>query len=148
MSSKQDVVVAVSSEENYFEGEAEQIAGFKKGKVFEIQLEKQKVKAKVIDIFDSISGYEDGGMVHLTLVDQSIPIEVGSTGTIETIVDQKKQVLYVPRRAVINAHGKTCVYVVGEKNTRRMQEVELGISDESNIEVKSGVKENEKIILK
>ncbi len=62
------------------------------------------------------------------------------------ITQEHKDVLVVPKDAIVERDGKTLVFVVEEAKAVQ-REVVLGLSDETRAEVVSGVKEGEKIIV-
>ncbi len=78
----------------------------------------------------------------------NINIGVGASGTIQFILDEKKQVLSVPLRAVHQAGDKSYVYVLGEGNMREVKWIETGLYGDETVEVVSGLSEGEKVILK
>ncbi|MGN1147930.1 MAG: efflux RND transporter periplasmic adaptor subunit [Lachnospiraceae bacterium] len=79
---------------------------------------------------------------------EGLNVGVGSAGTMRVVLEQKEQVLTVPRRAVHVADGKTYVYVTGDDDMREVRWVETGLSGDGNVEILSGLTEGEKVILK
>jgi hypothetical protein len=77
-----------------------------------------------------------------------VNIGVGASGTLQFILDERKQVLTVPLRAVHEAGGKSYVYVLGEGNMREVKWIETGLFGDLNVEIVSGLAEGEKVILK
>lgn len=77
-----------------------------------------------------------------------VNIGVGASGTLQFILDERKQVLTVPLRAVHEAGGKNYVYVLGEGNMREVKWIETGLFGDLNVEIVSGLAEGEKVILK
>jgi len=63
---------------------------------------------------------------------------------ITTAINRKA--LIVPFDAIIEKRGHSCVYVI-RGGKAQLQEVETGISDNSSIQVKSGVKKGDKVII-
>lgn len=60
--------------------------------------------------------------------------------------DEKDEVLLVPREAVINLGGRDIVWVIGD-NKATSRPVTAGISDGKQIEIKSGLKEGEQVVV-
>ena len=77
-----------------------------------------------------------------------VNIGVGASGTIQFTLDERKQVLTVPLKAVHEAGGESYVYVLGEGNMREVKWIETGLVGDTNVEVLSGLTEGEKVILK
>lgn len=75
-------------------------------------------------------------------------IEVGTTGTIVAVTDQRSQVLCVPSAAVHSADGKDYVYVLGADQMREVKWIETGLYGDSTVEVLSGLAEGERVILR
>lgn len=78
----------------------------------------------------------------------NVNIGVGASGTIQFTLDERKQVLTVPIKAVHQAGDESYVYVLGEGNMREVKWIETGLVGDTNVEVISGLTEGEKVILK
>lgn len=74
--------------------------------------------------------------------------EVGATGTIFLIMDQRENVLRIPSAAVHNADGKDYVYVTDDTGMRKVTYVEAGLKGNDYTEILSGITEGERVILK
>ncbi|MFV2028690.1 efflux RND transporter periplasmic adaptor subunit [Neisseria sp. S1] len=72
---------------------------------------------------------------------------IGMTTENSIVVNSVKQVLAVPTLAVKYNHGKAVVRVLGEQNRPQEREVVVGLSDGMSTEIKSGLKEGEKVIV-
>lgn len=70
----------------------------------------------------------------------------GMSANVEIIQDRREHVLLVPREAVKKKQGESFVMLrrEGERKPQR-QNVETGISDESNIEIVSGLREGDEV---
>lgn len=75
-------------------------------------------------------------------------LEVGATGTIFLIMDQRENVLRIPSAAVHNADGKDYVYVTDDTGMRKVTYVEAGLKGNDYTEILSGITEGERVILK
>jgi macrolide-specific efflux system membrane fusion protein len=69
----------------------------------------------------------------------------GMTANVEFVVEKREDVLIIPRRMLKERNGRKFVIVSADRPV--FQEVEVGISDGRMIEVTSGLKEGEEIIL-
>lgn len=74
------------------------------------------------------------------------PMRLGSDVDVEITVDQKENVLRVPDLAVFEKDRKDCVYVI-EGGKAVLREVETGLEGEDYIEVVSGLKKGDMVIL-
>lgn len=73
-------------------------------------------------------------------------IEVDTTGTIHVVLEQKEDVLYLPKECIYVADGKTYVYVLDEQNMRNICWVETGLEGDKNTEIISGLKEGDTVV--
>jgi RND family efflux transporter MFP subunit len=71
----------------------------------------------------------------------------GMSAMVQILVEQKPDVLSVPVTAILELKGKDFVYVRKPDNGFERREVALGISDDKVIEVKTGLKEGEQVVL-
>jgi HlyD family secretion protein len=72
-------------------------------------------------------------------------IKTGMTGKVEVLIDELKDVLYVPIQSVVTVDGKEICYVMASRAEKR--EVETGLFNENFVEIKSGLTEGEKVLL-
>ncbi|WP_107874440.1 efflux RND transporter periplasmic adaptor subunit [Neisseria weaveri] len=77
--------------------------------------------------------------------DGQLSIGMTTQNTIE--ISRADQVLAVPNLAVKKRGGKSFVRVVGEDGKAVEREIQTGLRDSMNIEVKSGLKEGEKVVV-
>ena len=68
-----------------------------------------------------------------------------TTNTIK--VAEAKNVIAIPTTALYKKGDKYYVKTLGEKEVVEEKEVKIGINDDINTEIKSGLKEGEKLIL-
>ena len=74
-------------------------------------------------------------------------IKPGMSAKVEILVDHLNNVVYAPIQAVVPSEGKQICYVVrGLKPEKR--DVEIGQFNDDFIEIKNGVKEGEKVLLR
>ena len=81
------------------------------------------------------------------LIDGSYPfIKTGMSARVEIIIQQLRDVLTVPIQSIITDAGKKYCYVFGS-NVPLRREVELGAFNTDFVEVKTGLKEGERVLL-
>jgi membrane fusion protein (multidrug efflux system) len=68
------------------------------------------------------------------------------SGSADVVLSEEKDVLLVPREAVVHENGETIVYVAGGKQARR-QQVELGPGSDTQVVVLSGVSEGDTLLV-
>lgn len=71
----------------------------------------------------------------------------GMTADITFITEQKEDVLYVSRKAIVTQNDKTCVYVENASGAKELKEVETGISNSTSIEILSGLEEGDVVYI-
>ena len=72
-------------------------------------------------------------------------LKTGMTGDVEVIIDELHDVLYVPIQSVVTVEDKKICYVAGSPAQKR--EVETGLFNDNFVEIKSGLTEDEKVLL-
>lgn len=73
----------------------------------------------------------------------------GMNANVDFIVEEKRGVLLLPREAIRSHEGKSMVLVRGPGDTKAVsREVTVGISDDKNVEIVSGLSPNDEVILK
>lgn len=78
-------------------------------------------------------------------LEKSIPLKLGSNLIVE-IAAKKRKALTLPQEAVMEEQGKSYVFVV-EKGKAVRRQVKVGVSDGDRLEILSGVKSGEKVVL-
>jgi len=74
-------------------------------------------------------------------------LKPGMSAQVEIDVKTLKNVLQVPIQAITARKGKTIVYVVGPDGAEEPREVEVGESNDTMVEIRSGLREGERILL-
>jgi macrolide-specific efflux system membrane fusion protein len=72
----------------------------------------------------------------------------GMNATVEFITKQKDNVLLLPLEAVHKEKDESFVYVAANSGTPVIKPVTVGMSDDKNVEIVSGIDEDEKVIVK
>lgn len=71
----------------------------------------------------------------------------GMSAMVQILVEQKPDVLSVPATSILEFKGKDYVYVARAEGGFDRREVTLGISDDKVVEVKTGLKEGDRVVL-
>lgn len=87
------------------------------------------------------------GAVYFQMKDPSVFITGGEIGRITFLVEEKKDVLYVPNSAITTINDKEIVYVEDADGIRDVKYIETGLVTESKTEIISGLSEGDKVIL-
>lgn len=75
------------------------------------------------------------------------PLYGGMTADIIFVTEQKEDVLYISKKAVVEENGKSYVYYKTPMGGRELKEVEVGIDNGIHIEILSGLEEGDTIYL-
>ena len=73
-------------------------------------------------------------------------LKTGMTGKVEVLIDELKDVLYVPIQSVVTVDEKELCYVKAGGRTEK-REVETGLFNDDFVEIKSGLTEGENVLL-
>lgn len=95
-----------------------------------------------------VENWDEIMLFTLADADANSSIGVGASGTMQFALDERKQVLCVPLKAVHQAGEQYYVYVLGEENMREVKWIEIGLVGDDKVEIVSGLAEGEKVILK
>jgi len=71
----------------------------------------------------------------------------GMYAKVVLIIDEHKDVIVVPQKAVLERDGRKMVFLSEGDSLARKKEVEIGFDDEEHLEIVNGIKEGEKIIV-
>ena len=77
---------------------------------------------------------------------QELALKNAVTGTVDLVLKEKKNVLYVPSALVFEKKKKKVVYIEGKEGVKETREVTTGEQIQNEIEITGGLKENEQIL--
>ena len=104
----------------------------------------ESVKGTIRYISPAMDADTHAYKVRLVLIDPATTIRGGMFGRTEVTAMQKKDVLLLPKAAVIDHNGKKLVYVVGEDGRAEEVPVTLGASNDEMVEIRSGLAAGER----
>lgn len=91
---------------------------------------------------------EDSDLIaYLQLLQPDPTLENGVSGSVNVVLDQREDVLYVDRKAVKTADGKYFVYMLDENGLRTRKEITTGLETGNYVEIVSGLTEGDSVIL-
>jgi len=109
-----------------------------------------KIKATVEHIYYESQTVNNVTMYPVDLIPQEVPqfFRSGMNASVDFMVQDKKDILIIPVDAVYK-NGESFVYLKQPNAKEPVKaRVELGISDDKNVEVISGINENDRIMVK
>lgn len=115
----------------------------------DINASQKLYKAEVILLQeqDKVSTENEENNVYLKVDNTEELLQKDDQGKITIIKNQLKDVLYLPASAVHEDNGKYIVYVEDEGGFKSIKEVKTGLSADRKVEIISGVKEGDNVIL-
>ncbi|MBN2169447.1 MAG: efflux RND transporter periplasmic adaptor subunit, partial [Actinobacteria bacterium] len=78
---------------------------------------------------------------------ENINLKLGMTGMVNIVIDTKEATVVIPIEAVMEKDGKKYVFATKD-NTAILTEVETGLTTEDRIEITSGIKVGDSIVIK
>lgn len=82
------------------------------------------------------------------LIDNSqLKLRPGMFAKADIVVDRADSAIIIPKDVILSNRHRKYVYVV-EKNTAKIRNLQTGLEDEYNIEIVSGLRENENLVVK
>ena len=110
-----------------------------------------KIKAKVDHIYYESTTVNNVTIYNVDLVPEEIPtfFRSGMNANVDFIIASKDNVLLLPMAAVINKGDVNFVYLESSDNNKpQRQEVIVGITDDKNVEIVSGLKEDDNVVIR
>ncbi|MBQ8798825.1 MAG: hypothetical protein IJZ55_04590 [Lachnospiraceae bacterium] len=91
---------------------------------------------------------EEQGIMKFELTVPQYDMTLGQRVLYSLVLEEKKDVLSIPKSAVHYAGGKAYVYYFDKEGNRQMKEVEIGLQADSKLEVVGGLAEGDEVILR
>ena len=105
----------------------------------------ESVPGKIIYLSPSMDAATHSYKARLLLDAGDLPIRGGMFGRAEVSAVQRKDTLYVPKEAVTENNGKRYVFVIDDGLIAHRREVTIGLSNDEEVEIKSGLSIGEKV---
>ena len=142
---KETVVQVSDNTMSLFIGRKPELAEFPEGSQWTVESRDFSYPIEIIDPTD-YGQVADEEMVYARLLIDDIALEAGTRGSVEILLDEAVDALYVPTVAVFVAGGQAMVYVENEDGIRVPREIETGLETREFTEVTHGLEEGEVII--
>lgn len=114
-----------------------------------IKAAREKAYRGVVDAISPIADpVKKGYPVKVRIADKDDRIKPGMFAEVEIAARSKGNVLSIPRNGVVPKGSRTVVFVVDRDSRARMKDVETGLEGRDYVEVKKGLREGEKVIIK
>lgn len=118
------------------------------GKEITVSIAGKKLQAVVIDPAQSGIKIEEGVTAsYLQLLQPDPSLSDGNSGNIHIVMDQRTDVLYVDKKAIITSNGESFVYQLDENGLRVIQKVTTGLVCNEYIEILEGLEEGDLVII-
>ena len=124
-------------------------------KVKEGQLAKIKVDAYPDEIFEGVvervSPVVDlasrTALVEIIIPNSDYKLKPGMFARIRILINEKKDILIIPRDAIIRQDSSNYVFVVKDDNEVYRQKIEIGLNENNKFEVIGGLNEGESVVI-
>lgn len=109
-----------------------------------------KIKASVGHIYYESQTVNNVTIYEVDLIPEKVPsfFRSGMNASVNFIEQGKENVLLIPQEAVSREKGEDYVLVEREGKDPVKQRVQLGMTDDKNVEVLSGIKETDRLVVK
>jgi multidrug efflux pump subunit AcrA (membrane-fusion protein) len=139
IASEDDVLIVIEGKKkNRFRAKTPYASKFKEGEEVTITVSGRQYKANV-------KKTSTKNVVYF-YPKTALSLKNGIAGTIDLILKEKKNVLYVPAALVYDMGDKKIVYVEDENGIKTIREVKVGERIDNLLEITDGLQENEQII--
>ncbi len=91
---------------------------------------------------------EDRGIFRFELTETQYGLPIGLRVLYSLVLDEKTDVLYLPKNAVHYVDDKAYVYYIDEDGIRQMKYISVGMEADAQIEILDGLAEGEEVILR
>lgn len=139
--SGKDIITVTNASQMLFTAKTEYCSYFQPGVDYTLTVNGEDKIASVV------SSDDVGGTVALSLKTPDYTLEDGASGTIELSLEEKEHVLAIPKKALSTINGTSVVYVPGNDGFKTYREVETGIENLTYVEIISGLKEGDEVLL-
>ncbi len=106
----------------------------------------KKFNGKLLQISPFVNPMTKTAEGEIVVPNQGHLLKPGMFARVELIIEEHKDVLVVPNKAVIEQEGREIVFVI-DGNIAKLKEVETGFKDESKTEIISGLEQGESVII-
>lgn len=139
-------ITIYNPEEMFFLAEGVNLDKLKENMEVTVNLSTGDVQAVVLNSNDlEVEGITEG--IYLKLLNGEEKLRLNDRGRITLILNEVKDVLYLPISVVHEEKGKSIVYVEDEDGFKSIKEIETGLVADRKIEILSGLMEGESVIL-
>ncbi|MCQ2506398.1 MAG: efflux RND transporter periplasmic adaptor subunit [Lachnospiraceae bacterium] len=87
-------------------------------------------------------------MLVFELLEDDLELVIGTKGTYSIVLSEKKDALCISKNALHKADDKYYVYVLGDDNVRSIRYVITGLEGDREVEIVSGIDENDILVLR
>lgn len=147
------VITVVDSTRSIFRASTEHWNRFEPGDSHMVTVKKENYEAVVVSaqelgLQEPVREEGKKSYVYFALTQPSFELKDGDTGTLEIVLDERLNTLYVPAKAVTLANEKPIVYYLREDGMKAYKYVEPGMTINALTEILSGLEEGESVVIK
>ncbi len=129
---------------------AEQDVGvLREGMSFDVAIDSlgESVKGRLVYISPAMDSATHSYKVRLVLEKEDKALRGGMFGRTEVTALLRPDALFLPKEAVVDGNGKKYVFVLDGESRARRTEVELGLANDEEVEIRRGVQAGDQVIV-
>ena len=140
-------VVTVSDQSQaFFKATTRYKDRFTAGTEWTVLIDKEEYPVEAVDAEQyGLSG--SGNEVYFRVIGETFTLEQGDKGNLELVLEEKREVLYLPEDAVVTLGDDTVVFFLDDNGVRKYKNVIIGTEINGCIEIIDGVNEGEQVII-
>jgi membrane fusion protein, macrolide-specific efflux system len=128
----------------------DKISFFELGMMVDVDINGKKFQGKVVMNPSNVPESADRSrsmLVRIEVVNLPAEVAIGDSANIRLTLQKKQNVLVLPKNAIRTFNGRKYVPIL-EDGLKKERDVELGIENETQVEIIKGLKEGEKVIVR
>jgi len=130
-----------------FTVEGKQAAYFTPGETVQLACKKKQYEAVVVSASDLGLDPGEEQIAYLQLTQPDPTLEDGTTGTVEVLLAERRDVCYVEKKAIRTADNGTFVYMLDADGFRTIRPVTTGLQTGSYVEIVDGLEAGEWVLV-
>jgi RND family efflux transporter MFP subunit len=113
----------------------------------DVTIDNQKIKGIVRYVPKVVNSTTALYNVEILVDNSQGTFKAGMSADVEISIEKQDQTITVPKKAVFDEEGKKFVYIANSDNNAVKTEVTTGIVTETTMEIKSGISENDTVVI-
>lgn len=117
------------------------------GKEVEVTINDKNVKGTVKYVPEVVTGSTSLYDVQIIVDNSANDLKAGMSAEVSVSIEKQDTAITIPKKAIFEEEGKSYVYVTDSDNKAVKTEVTTGIKTDTTVEIKSGVSQNDTVVI-